>query len=252
MNVQVRKTPGFTLIEIVLVVALLATLAAFTMPNLLRQIEAQRLPTSARQMRALLTLVRANAMFDGKRYRIRFPEEDEIDSEGEDRQPLIEREDDPFREPWVFNLVTAPWTQGETLLRGIWCAEVRLGRPTLDKLEEQLIGESIEEELEASADDYEVGFPPLIIESDGTCEWVTFLVTDAPRDTDESELENYTRIEVIMDGLTGLIWLQRPLYEEELDMFREHDWPPVLRRDFTRRERLTEADVLEISETAVR
>lgn len=233
-------------------IGLLMAMFGLAIPDLMRQIKNSRLPESARQMRAMLTLVRANAMYDGKRYRIRFPEEDEIDSEGEQRQPLIEREDDPFLEPGVYNLVTAPWARGATLLRDIRCAETRLGRPTLEKLEEELVGEQEEERLEALAEGFEEGFPPLIVETDGTSEWVTYLLTDAPAEVDPEELDEYRRIEVIADGITGLIWLQRPFYEEELEMFKEHDWPPVLRRDFLRETPLTEEEVLEISETRVR
>ncbi len=233
-------------------IGLLMAVFGLAIPDLMREIENRRLPESARQMRAMLTLVRANAMYDGKRYRIRFPEEDEIDSEGEQRQPLIEREDDPFLEPGVYNLVTSPWARGETLLRDIRCAETRLGRPTLEKLEEELVGEQEEERLEALAEGFEEGFPPLIVETDGTSEWVTYLLTDAPAEVDPEELDEYRRIEVIADGFTGLIWLQRPFYEEELEMFKEHDWPPVLRRDFLRETPLTEEEVLEISETRVR
>ena len=235
-----------------LVVTLLVSLSMFALPNLMRQIERERLPTSARQMRALLTLVRANAMFDGKRYRIRFPIDDETDSEGEDRQPLIERENDPLEEPGVFSPVTDPWTQGATLLRDIWCAEVRLGRPTIEELEKRFIEEEIAEFMDAAQGDFEKDYPPLYVEPDGTSEWATFLITDGPRDTDPDELEEFGRVEVILDGLTGLIWLQRPFYEEELEMLKENGWPPVLRKDFFRPQPLTEMDVLEISETAVR
>jgi hypothetical protein len=191
-------------------------------------------------------------MMDGKRYRIRFPMEDEIDSEGERRQPLIEREDDPFREPGVFNRVTEPWAEGETLLGGIRCAEVRPGRPTLEALEDELVAEEMEEYIEAASEGYEEGFPPLYVETDGTMEWATFVITDAPENVEDEDLESYARVEVIMDGITGLIWLQRPFYDDEIEMFKEHGWPPVLRRDFLRERPLTEEEVLEISETRVR
>ena len=108
------------------------------------------------------------------------------------------------------------------------------------------------EPLEAEAEGFEEHYPPLTVETDGTSEWVTFVLTDAPRDVADDEIENYSRIEVIMDGLTGLIWLQRPFYDEEIELCREHGWPPVLRRDFIRKAALTENDVLEIDETAVR
>lgn len=243
---------GYTLLEAVLAVALIATLTALAVPNLVRDIEGRRMPVSADQMRSLLTTVRSKAMYDGQRYRVRFPREDEIDSEGEERQPLVECEDDPFREPGVFNLVTEPWARGETFLGEVRCSEVRLGRPTLDELEEKFISQDLGEELEAVADEYEKGYPPLVFETDGTCEWATFVLTDAPRAADEKEVEAHARVEVILDGLTGLIWLQRPFFEEEIAMFKEHDWPPVLRKDFLRPAALTEEEVLEIQETAVR
>ena len=114
------------------------------------------------------------------------------------------------------------------------------------------MGAEVEERLEAQAEGFEEGFPPLIVEPDGTSEWATFVITDAPPEAAADELDGYRRIEVIIDGLTGLAWLQRPFYEEELDLFREHDWPVVLRKDFLRIAPLTEHDVLEIQETRVR
>jgi hypothetical protein len=244
-----------TFIEIVLVIGLLIALYAMAMPNFMNELEQRRLPESSRRMRSLLTLVRANAMYDGMRYRVRFPQDDELDSEGGDRQPLIEREDEPFLEPGVYNLVTDPWARGDTLLRGVRCAEVRLGRPTLETIEEGLVSQDVEDRLEAIALGFEDDFPPLYVETDGTSEWATFLMTDAPKEMELDQLaetEEFLRIEVILDGITGLIWLQRPFYDEELDMFREYDWPPVLRRDFIRPEALTKEQVLEISDTRVR
>ena len=104
--------------------------------------------------------------------------------------------------------------------------------------------------------EFDDGFPPLIIEADGTCEWATFLLTDAAEDEDVTDVDprevDYSMLEVILDGLTGLAWLQRPLYDDELEMMREHDWPPVLRMDFIRPQALTEDNVLEIRMSNVR
>ncbi len=242
---------AFTLLEVVLVLGLLVILTSLVMPNLIGEIEGGRLKNSAEQMRSLLTMARSNAMFDGKRYRIRFPRSDEIDDMGGDRQPIIEREDDPVEEPEVFNRITDPWVYGETLLTDVWCVQVRLGKPSLD--DDYLTGERSEEVAEAIFEDEDPQYPPLIIDPDGTCEWVTFVVTNLDQETDVEDLEEGDPvIDVIMDGVTGLIWLQRPFFEEELDMLREHNWPPVLRTDFLRAEPLTEDDVLEIKERAIR
>jgi prepilin-type N-terminal cleavage/methylation domain-containing protein len=245
---------AFTLLEILLVIGILASLAALVLPNLLKDLEQARLPESARQLRSLVQLTRAHAMYDGKRYRIRFPENDEIDNEGGDRQPLVEREDDPLLEPEVFHRVQSVWTEGATLLRNIRCIEVRLGKPTVEEL---MSGDTEEHDrlvAELGPDVNEIR-PPLYIEPDGTSEWATFVVTNAPPDAGDraEELdEQYEQIEVILDGFTGLAWLQRPFYDAELEMLAANNWPPVLRRDFLSPRLLTEADVIEIQETLIR
>ena len=240
---------AFTLLEMTLVIGILAVIAAMAVPALMREIQRARLPESAKRLRSLVAMVRAHAAYDCKRYRIRFPDEEneEKDHLGGDRQPIIECEEDPFEDPEVFIRVTAPWAIGTTLLEEVWCAEVRLGRPTAAGIRESREGRSkIEDELEELFEEFEPERPPLEIEPDGTSEWATFVLTKAPRDLDLLELQDEERIEVIFEGSTGLAWLQRPLYDEELDMFEEHNWPVVLRNDFLDPEMLEEEDVLEL------
>ena len=252
-RVRSNQKWAFTLLEVSLVVGILLILTALAVPNFIRQIRGEELPRSARQLRSLVTLVRANAAFDGKRYRIRFPEEDELDPLGGDRQPLIEREDDPIHEPEEFNLVTAPWAVGRTLLGRVWCAEVWPGRLTIEDVRERRtrVAEEIAQKLEEEFEDINPERPPLLIEPDGTSEWATFVLTEAPRDIDLDELDDEPRIELIVDGMTGLAWLQRPFYDEELDLFEEKGWPAVLRQDFLDSRVLTEDDVLELREVQV-
>jgi len=241
---QTRRTRAFTLLEVSLVVGLMVLLAAMVVPNFLRELEREELPGSARNIRSLLTLIAANAAFDGKRYRIRFPEEDETDLLGGVQQPIIEREDDPIDDPEAYYLVTAPWAVGQTLLGSVWCAEIRLGRPTIERIRQTR--SEIQAALEQGREDFEIERLPLVFDPDGTCEWATFVLTDAPRDTDLDELEEYDRIELILEGATGLAWMQRPFYDEELDLFEENGWPAVLRQDFLNKRILTEDDVLEL------
>jgi len=245
---------GFTLVELLLVVGLMATIAAIAIPNFAKQIRGEELPASANQ--TLLTIVAANASFDGKRYRIRFPIEDETDPLGGKQQPLIERENDPIREPEVFELVTDSWAIGNTLLGNIRCAEVRLERPTIQTLQE-LQDRGTTEVADVQADredlkDFDPLFPPLHIEPDGTSEWAVFVLTDAPPKAQYDELENFKRIEVILEGQTGFCWLQRPLYKTELDLFEEKNWPAVLRQDFLNPRELTEKDILELRDIQIK
>ncbi|MCC7290904.1 MAG: prepilin-type N-terminal cleavage/methylation domain-containing protein [Phycisphaerales bacterium] len=240
---------AFTLLEVVLVVALLAIVAALALPNLTQELAGQQMSTSAEQMRSLLELIRANAQMDGKRFRIRMPRADELDRMGTDVQPVVERADDPM-EPETWTLVEEPWTLGETFLRDCRCIQVRLGRPTVEKLRDPQ--PSLAEELANLREDFDVEFPPVTFEPDGTSPWAVFVVYKGPREKKAEELaEEDARIEVIMDGATGMIWLQRPLYESELSLFEENGWPVVLRRDFLDPRELTEDDVLELSESSI-
>ena len=239
---------AYTLVEIVLVVGLIALISAIAIPAFYRQMKEEELPGSGKQMRSLLSLVRANAAMDGRRYRIRFPNENETDAIGTDRQPIIEREDDPVLQPELFVPVRASWAIGVTLLGDVWCAEVRLGKPTIEEL--QARREAIKEQVKKKQgqDKFEPERPPLIIEPDGTSDWATFAITLAPRDTDIEDLEEHPRLEVILDGVTGLGWLQRPFYDSELDLFEEKGWPAVLAQDYVDPTEITEDRVLEVSD----
>ena len=251
-----RRIRAYTLIEIVLVAGLLVLISALAVPRMAHLLSRDELAGSARQLRSFLTLIRSHAAWDGRRYRIRFPEEQEQDALGGDQQPIVEREDDPLEFPEEFTTVTEPWAVGTTLLADVWVAEVRLGRPTIAELQRlRQYRSEVENALEREFEDvehFEAQRPPLIIEADGTSDWAVFVLTQAPRGTEIEELDEHPRIELILDGMTGLAWLQRPFYDEELDLFEEKGWPAVLRQDFLDRRQLTENDVLELHEFRIK
>ena len=213
-----RRTEAraFTLIEAVLVIGIILAISALVVPNFLRQFKQDELPRSGRQLRSLITLTRAHAAFDGKRYRIRFPGEDDLESLDGSEQPLLEREDDPIEDPDIFNRISAPWVVGDIFLGEVRCAEVRLGRPTIQRLQDlrNRTGDDIAKALkkEDKLDQLDPERPPLIIEPDGTSEWATFMLTTAPPYLALDELDDQPRVDVILDGTTGLAWLQRPFY----------------------------------------
>jgi len=241
---------AYTLIEIVLVVTILVAIAGIVIPNFTIDLEKERLPSSARRLRTLIAMVQANAAYDSVRYRIRFAtEEEEDETLIGSKQPIVEREVDPVNEPEIFERVTAPWAVGKIFEEDIRCAEVRLGRPNIEQLREREFRSEIEDVLQETFEDFDPLRPPYIVEPDGTADWAVFVVTEADEDVDPVDLadsEEFSTIEVIVDGRTGTAWLQRPLYDEEIDLFEEENWPIVLRQDFLDPRVLTEDDVLEL------
>lgn len=244
---------GYSLIEVLLVAALLAFLAFLVVPNLRTPLERSHLPESGERLRALVGLTRANAMLDGLRYRMRYlePRDEMYDdlAESDRRQPFIEIESDPIGAPGEFVPLRAAWATGTTFLGDVWCYSVRWGEPTFESVMAELQDQELEDEeqrkreLGLEEDDEWV----MIFEPDGTSDWMTFRLIDAPpADFDEGRVEGYPQLDVIVDGRMGMVFLQRPLGDEELDVLLDKGHSPILRRDFLRPTALTEDDVLEI------
>lgn len=248
------RRPAVTLIELLLSLGLLAVLSALTMPVLLERFQKEHALHSARNLQSLIALVRAHAQFDGVRYRIRFLSEDERDEEGivDERQPVIERENDPIRDPDNFERVSASWAHGKTFLGAVWCMEIRPGKPTVEDIKRRREHHSeIADTVRGAREDIDPLRPPIVVEPDGTCPWATFVLTEAPRETDFEELQELPRLELVLDGMTGLAWVQRPFYDEELDLFEEKHWPAAIRQDLLTARVLTEDDVLELHERRI-
>lgn len=242
---RTARRPAFSLLELVVVIFLLALLSALVVPRLSGQIEANKMPYSAEQLRALLRMTRAHAMADGLRYQIRFllpaeVEEREAYDEWHAFQPVVEYEPDPLGAPGRFEPVTAEWAIADTFYEPVRCARVRLG------LYDVLDDEEFDEEfgLEARDLDEDELLAPLVFEPDGSSERATFVLTRQPFDVTYDELrdlqeEDLTAVlEVHLDGRTGDIWLLRPWVEEEKDLFRQLRVRPDFRRDFTSTDRI--------------
>lgn len=247
LSVIATRRTAYTLLELILVIVLLAAVAGVVYPRLANSAEDRALRASAQQMRSLLELVRAQAQWDGLRYRIRMAKAEELDQTGDDRQPIVEREKDPLNAPNEWTPVLADWAQRQVYREDVWCIQVRLGRPTVDTLMNPDV--KLDDELLSLGHDFDPDYPPVIFEPDGSAPWATFVVTQVDRDMKPEELgDEEERIEVIMEGSTGMVWLQRGLYEQELELFSQNGWPVVQRRDFLDPKALTEDDVLELME----
>ncbi len=239
---------AFTLIEVLLVILLLGLLAAFLYPELGPEMQRRSLIESADRLRSLITMTHARAMQDGRRYRIQFPGtadpldrygEKEIDVPDVTLQPEILQQSDPLGNPDVFVGFDAPWGRHAVLQPGTRCVAVFGGRPNFEiSPHSPIAGPSITEGI--------ASFVPLTLNLDGTCDWVTFVLTDLPYDV-EVESEHAPRIlNVIVDGRTGQVWMQRALRVEEVEMMNERGASPILHIDFTQGDLLTEDNILEV------
>jgi len=237
-----------TLIEVLLVILLLGMITAFVFPELGGELKRRSLTESADRLRALIVMTHAHAMRDGLKYRVQFPDtpdpddpyaEDEIDVPLVTQQPTLQQQSDPLSNPDEFKDFTAPWSKHTVLQPGTRCVAVLPGRPSFEiSPHSPIAGPSISEDMAT--------FVPLTLNPDGTCDWVTLVLTDLPPDV-ELEPQHVSRIlNVIVDGRTGQVWVQRALRVEEVELMQEHGASPILHIDFTRADLITENNILEI------
>jgi hypothetical protein len=90
----------------------------------------------------------------------------------------------------------------------------------------------------------ETSFLGLTINPDGTTDKLAFVLTDLPPDVVPQEYDVGRIIYVVVDGRTGQTWLQRAWRVEECLMMAEYKVSPVLRQDYTRPDKITEANIL--------
>lgn len=108
---------GFTLLELLLVIGLVGLLAAFAWPEFSNATRAERLIESARRMETLVAMCRAEAMNEGRQYRI------EIRIDGSVR---VRRQLDAVFAPHIFEMYEQNWAQTEPLLDGVWIEAVEI------------------------------------------------------------------------------------------------------------------------------
>jgi type II secretory pathway pseudopilin PulG len=240
---------AFTLLEALLVVLIVGLIAALSFPNLAGEMQRRSLEESARRLRSLVGLTHAHAMQDGIRYRITFPgTPDPQDTNADEKvsvatateQPEVTRESDPLQYPDQFNSFEWEWLRDGVMQEGTRCVAVLPGRPDFEiKGQSPIAGPSPQEGTEAT-------FVPLTFNPDGTCDWVTFVLTDLPPDIELKSGHVGRILNVIVDGRTGETWIQRALRTEEVELMREEGASPVLHQDFTDPMLITEDNILEV------
>jgi prepilin-type N-terminal cleavage/methylation domain-containing protein len=240
---------AFTLLEVLLVVLILGLITALTFPNLAGELHRRSLEESARRLRSLVTMTHARAMQDGIRYRVSFPgtpdpqdthADKKVEVAASTEQPTVSREADPLQNPDQFSDFAWEWLGDDVLQQGTRCVAVLPGQPSFEITgQNPIAGPSPQEGTEAT-------FVPLTFKPDGTCDWVTFVLTDLPPDVEIKSSHVGRILNVIVDGRTGETWIQRALRTEEVELMREEGASPILHQDFTDPMVITEDNILQV------
>lgn len=108
---------GFTLLEILLVILLLGLLLGLAWPRLDGSRDAEQLPESARRLKALFSMCRAEAMNDARRYRLYFLQDGSV---------ALRVQRDPIEAPEEYVELKRSWAHGDFVLEKVWIEGVQI------------------------------------------------------------------------------------------------------------------------------
>lgn len=204
---------GFTLLEVLMVVALLGVVAAFMWPEFHNVATAEHVKESARRLQALVSMCRAEAMNETRTYRIRTRPDGSV---------RVLCQADALKAPHLYITPPVGWARQQILLSDVWVEGVQLlpeGPPPIRIIDEQLEFPEVEikpvpvVELPAALD---LDFAP-----DGTCNSLRWVLRD----------ERGSGLLVTLDGRFGRVKIE--------------DWTAVPEGEIRRPEALPEEDEVE-------
>jgi prepilin-type N-terminal cleavage/methylation domain-containing protein len=166
------RARGVTLIELLLVVSLLALLALLSWPDFESAAQSEQLAESARRIRALVAMCRAEAMNEARRVRITI----RLDGSLKLRQQL-----DPVRWPQVYIPIQKDWARVPALLEDVWVEAVALlpdGPPPVLVEDEIRQFEDMEEQFEPVPIEQFERPIDVVFQPDGTSTSLRFVLRD--------------------------------------------------------------------------
>lgn len=107
---------AFTLIEVLVTLVLIGVLATVLWINVSATQHAEDLPESARRMKGMISMCRAQAMGEGRRYRLRVHRDGTLD---------VTRQLDPLIAPHLNGVIRADWANIEMLIGDVWIESVQ-------------------------------------------------------------------------------------------------------------------------------
>lgn len=215
---------AFTLLEVLMVVALLAVVAAIAWPDFWQAKRSEELDESARRMKTLVQMCRAQAMNESRRYRVSFREDGSI---------KVTRQRDPILAPHEYFRFRDDWANLPFLLEHVWVdalLPLSEGPPPIELEDELIEFEEFDDEptpiteLEYA---YELNFEP-----DGVSNSLRWILRD----------EDGHGLQLTLDGRLGRVQVEaveklmdeperpEPLEEDDEDQEFEEDQPELEER----------------------
>ncbi len=206
---------AFTLLEVLMVVALLGLVAAIAWPDFWRARRSEELDESARRMKTLVQMCRAEAMNESRRYRLTFRLDGTI---------KVTRQHDPILAPHEYFKFRRPWANVPFLLEHVWVEALLAlpeGPPPIDVEDELLEFDEFDNEPIAVTDlerEFELDFEP-----DGISDSLRWILRD----------DDGRGVEMTLDGRLGRVRIEpverltdgaerpEPLEEDEDEEFEE-------------------------------
>lgn len=166
-----RGVSAFTLLEILIVVALLGILAAMVWPDFEQARKSEQLDESTRRLKTLVQMCRARAMNDARRYRIELVQDGSL---------RVTRQRDPLYAPQQYVKFRDQWVRMAFLLEDVWVESalpLPEGPPPLD-IQDDLIEFDEFQEDQTPIDQFA---RPLAIdfETDGTSNSARWILREA-------------------------------------------------------------------------
>jgi type II secretion system protein H len=193
---------GFTLLELLLVIALLAIVAAMAWPDFHSAAQQENLTESARRIRGLVAMCRAEAMSTTTRYRIKIRRDGRL---------RVQQQADAVKAPHLYITPKVDWAQTDVLLESVFVEGVQVmpeGPPPIRIIDDKLTFPDLKVELTPVA---ELERPLLIeIEPDGTSGSARLVLRDT----------NGRAMLVTLDGRLGRVTTEdwTPVAPHEVDV----------------------------------
>jgi prepilin-type N-terminal cleavage/methylation domain-containing protein len=202
-GIRMRRSAGFTLVEILVVIMLLAMVASMAIPLIRGDTPQQQMEASTQRLASLMAMCRAQAMLNG--HPVRLTWEAGRDDPKEPLLPVVTHEADPIGSPGAYKRMAASWANDPILQKNVQIRLVQAGAFDLSSLAKT----QGRFDLPVDPSVQMVEFRP-----DGTADAAVFvLTTKLPEGSSQDELQGW----VVLDTVSGLAHVRKPPTAEQFD-----------------------------------